>query len=214
MVNLPDFKSFNEDEFRIIDIKPCTAVYLFHASGKELSGLDPRYNKKLELYGSVHEYGLPVVFASDKPSNAHCYLPTAQYLKAREEAGISVYHRLTHGGHRILLGAQLQGYIYVVLGKDFYEVTREDLELGEWRRSVEWVSPHHVVPIERIAITRAYDWEMLPEYEYLGQDYVGEMPAEQYLALATDDVVKEAIRTCISQPFVPFVPDELKKYTV
>jgi hypothetical protein len=41
-----------------------------------------------------------------------------------------------------------------------------------------------VTPIEKIKITKPYDWEMIPEYEFLGSEYVGEMPAEQYLSLA------------------------------
>jgi hypothetical protein len=174
--------------------------------------LDPVHNAKHAAYGFIHEYGLPVVFASDKPSSAFCYEPTALYTKTRLEQGTSVYHRLTHDNHRILLGAILKGYIYVLKGSDFYEITREDFEVGEWVRSTEWISPHKVAPIEAIEITKPYDWEMLPEYEFLGLENVGEMSVEKYLSLAKDIKVKDAIKTCINKQFEPFVPDALKKY--
>lgn len=206
------FKSFNEEEFKIIYSKPCTKEFLFHSSAKRLDVLDPIFNRRLEAYGSVHEYGVPVVYASDTPSNAFCYEPTELYMKTREKEGSSVYHRLVHENHKILLGARLKGYIYVLSGKDFYEVTREDFEVGKWIRSTEWVSLHKIVPIEAIEITHPYDWEMIPEYEFLGNDYVGEMSAEKYIKLANDEKVKNAIQFCIAKPFVSFVPERLKKY--
>ncbi len=212
MNNIHPFKSFSESEFKIIDVKPCGKEFLFHSSGKKFDVLDPTYNAKHSAYNSVHEYGVPVVFASDKPSNAFCYEPTELYEKTKAEQGTSVYHRLTHGEHKILLGANLKGYIYVLKGSDFYEVTREDFEIGQWVRSIEWVSPHQVTPIEVIEITKAYDWEMIPGYEFLGLENVGEMSAEEYMTLASDNRVKEAIKECISKPFTPFVPEVLKKY--
>jgi hypothetical protein len=174
--------------------------------------LDPKCNRKLDAYGSVHEYGVPVVYASDKPSNAFCYEPTESYAKTRDEHGTSVYHRLTHENHKILLGANLKGYIYVLKGSDFFEVVREDFELGKWIRSTEWISPHEVTPIEVIEITKPYDWEMLPEYEFLGTAHVGEMSAKEYLALAKDESVKLALQDVIKNPFVPYIPESLKKY--
>lgn len=206
------FKSFSEDEFRIIDAKPCAKEFLFHSSSKKIDVLDPSFNAKHSAYGSVHEYGVPVVFAGDKPSNAFCYEPTELYKKTREEQGTSVYHRLTHENHQILLGANLHGYIYVLSGKDFYEITREDFEVGEWVRSTEWISDNSVTPIQVIKITKPYDWEMIPEYEFLGKENVGLMSAAKYLSLATDEKVKRAIEECINKPFRPFVPEELKKY--
>jgi hypothetical protein len=206
------FKSFAPDEFRIIDVKPCTKKFLFHSSGKKIKTLDPSFNSTHGAYGSMHEYGVPVVFASDEPSNAFCYEPTDLYIKTRQEVGTSVYHRLTHEDHKILLGARLKGYIYVLSGSDFYEVQREDFEIGEWRQSTEWISPNMVTPVEVIEITKPYDWEMLPEYEFLGNEYVGEMPAERYLSLAKNETVKEAIRGCVEKPFTPFIPEALKKY--
>ena len=127
----------------------------------------------------MHEYGIPVVYASDKPSNAFCYKPTEIYEKTREEKGTSVYHRLGHENHKILLGANLKGYIYVLKGSDFFEIVREDFELGKWIRSTEWLSPHEVTSIE---VTKPYDWEMPPEYEFLGTEHVGEMSAKEYIA--------------------------------
>ena len=212
MSELHSFKSAFPEEFKIINVKPCTKEFLFHSSGKKLSELDPTFNAKHSAYASSHEYGVPVVFASDKPSNAFCYEPTKLYAKTRKEQGTSVYHRLTSRGHKILLGTQLKGYIYVLSGKDFYEVTREDFELGEWVRSTEWISDHKVIPIETIEITRPYDWEMIPEYEFLGLKYVGEMTAEEYLKLTKDETVKKAIKGVIDKPFVPHIPEGLKKY--
>jgi hypothetical protein len=205
-------KSFNESEFKIIEVKPCQKEFLFHGSGKKLEKIDPKYNRKLDAYGSVHEYGIPVVFASDKPSNAFCYKPTELYAKTREKEGTSVYHRLVHENHKILLGATLEGYIYVLSGKDFYEVIREDFENRKWIRSVEWISPHEVVPVDSIKMTRPYDWEMIPDYEFLGLEYVGELSAKEYLRHAKDERVKKAIQTRIERPFVPFIPEKLKKY--
>ncbi len=206
------FTSFSESEFKIIEVKRCTKEFLFHSSGKKMEVLDPSFNKKHEAYGSVHEYGVPVVFASDTPSNAFCYEPTELYAKTIKEQGTSVYHRLSHENHKILLGTHLKGYIYVLKGSDFYEVIREDFEVGEWVRSTEWISSQKVTPIETIEITQPYDWEMIPDYEFLGSEYVGNMPAEKYLSLATEDTVKKVIEECISKPFVPFVPEALKKY--
>jgi hypothetical protein len=212
MSQFSPFKSFSETEFKIIEVKSCTKKFLFHASGKKLEKLDPVYNRKLGAYGFVHEYGVPVVYASDSPSNAFCYEPTDVYIKTREQQGTSVYHRLIHENHKILLGANMKGYIYVLPGSDFFEVTRDDFEMGKWIRSVEWISPHEVAPIEAIEITKPYDWEMIPEYEFLGIDHVGEMSAIEYLNLAKDESVKQAVKKCIDRPFSQFVPEALKKY--
>ena len=84
--------------------------------------------------------------------------------------------------------------------------------MGKWIRSIEWISPNEVKPIEAIEITKSFDWEMIPEYEFLGTEHVGEMPAVEYLALAKNDEVKKAIQVCIDKPFVSFIPDSLKKY--
>ena len=212
MIAQHPFKSFSEYEFRILEVKPCEKEYLFHSTGMDLDALDPEFNVKHSAYGSVHEYGVPVAFASDKPSNAFCYKPSDLYAKTRAEYGTSVYHRLIHGNHKILLGAHLQGYIYVLSGKDFYEVLREDFEVGAWTRSTEWISDKKVTPIEKIEIAKPYDWEMIPEYEFLGSKYVGEMSAEQYLSLAKDEDVKRAIRERIEKPFIPFIPEKLRKF--
>lgn len=207
------FKSFSEKDFRIVDVKRCTQEFLFHSSGLKLEELDPAFNSKHAAFGDEHEYGVPVVFAADKPSNAFCYEPTEEYKQAREKYGTSVYHRLTHENHKILLGCYLKGYIYVLPGSDFYEVTREDFEVGEWVRSTEWISDKKVTPVEAIEITAPYDWEMLPEYEFLGLEYVGQMPATTYLELAKDEKVREAIKACISKPFAPTIPEGLNKYS-
>ena len=212
MLDNPPFNSFAPDIFKIVEVNHCTKKFLFHSSGKKVNELDPAFNSKHGAYGAVHEYGVPVVFASNKASNAFCYEPTDVYAKIRQEAGTSVYHRLTQGTHKILLGAHLKGYIYVLSGADFYEVTREDFELGEWIRSTEWISMNKISPIEAVKITEPYDWEMVPEYEFLGAQYVGEMPAEKYISLAKGEAVKKAIRYCISKPFSPFIPEALKKY--
>lgn len=206
------FKSFSESDFKIIEARRCVKKFLFHSSGKKVSVLDPSYSTTHAAYGSVHEYGVPVVFASDKPSNAFCYEPTELYTETREQQGTSVYHRLVHKNHKILLGARLKGYMYVLPGKDFHEVIREDFEIGKWVRSMEWISPNKVTPIETIEITNPYDWEMIPEYEFLGNEYIGEMPAEKYLSYARDESVRNAVQKCIRRPFTPFIPEALKKY--
>ena len=206
------FKSFDEKEFKIIEAKPCSKKYLFHGSSKKVEVLDPKYNSKHSAYEMVHEYGVPVVFASDKPSNAFCYEPVQLYKETRESVGTSVYHRLIHGDHKILLGAVLKGCIYVLDGSDFYEVIRDDFELGQWTRSTEWISTKKVTPIDVIEISDPFDWEMLPQYEFLGKDYVGVMPAEKYLSLSKDPEVKKAILDCINKPFLSIVPVGLNKY--
>lgn len=211
IINHP-FESFAPDEFRLVEVKPCTKKFLFHSSGKKIDELDPSFNSKHGAYGAAHEYGVPVVFASDKPSNAFCYEPTELYTKTRQDLGTSVYHRLIHENHKILLGAILKGYIYVLSGDDFYEVAREDFEVGAWVRSTEWISANKVMPIEAIQITKPYDWEMIPEYEFIGTEYVGEMSVEKYLSLAGDETVKKAIQDRVGRPFTPFVPEALKKY--
>jgi len=126
MLEQHPFKSYSEDEFRILEVKQCDREFLFHSSGKEIDVLDPYFNSKREAFGNAHEYGVPVVYAMDKPSNAFCYEPTKQYEATRERVGNSVYHRLTHENHKILLGVHLKGFIYVLSGHDFYEITRED----------------------------------------------------------------------------------------
>ena len=50
---------------------------------------------------------------------------------------------------------------------------------------------------------------MLPEYEFLGKQFVGFIKVEQYLKLAKDKKVKDAILKLISKPFVPVVPEKL-----
>jgi hypothetical protein len=207
-MNTPNFIS-HDRSFRILSVKPCTEKFLFHGSAKKLDIIDPAYNRSIS---TEHEYGIPVIFASKEPSNAFCYKPTIFYKELRDSRGISVYHRLFSQNHKILLGAELYGYIYVVSGKDFYEITREDFEVGEWVVSIEYISIVPVTPIESITIEKPYDWEMIPDYEFLGEAYVGEMSAEKYLSLATDPVVKEAIRQCIAKPFVSTIPDALQKY--
>ncbi len=81
-------------------------------------------------------------------------------------------------------------------------------------RSTEWISDKKVTPVEQIEISKPYDWEMLPEYEFLGLEYIGEMEAERYISLASNEEVKKAIRGCISKPFTPFIPEQLKRFLV
>ena len=204
-------KSYSEEEFKISSVVQCQKEFLFHSSGKKLESLNPQHNRVLGAYG-VHEYGIPVIYASDKPSNAFCYESTELYQQTKEKYGTSVYHRLINGNHKILLGAKLKGYIYVLSGKDFYEVTREDFEIGKWIKSTEWITDKEVKPVDVIEIIEPYDWEMIPEYEFLGDEYVGELSAEEYLAFAQDDKVKEAIREVIEKDFTPVVPVGLKRY--
>jgi hypothetical protein len=211
MIDHP-FVSIDENVFRIIDVKKCTKKYLFHSSGEYFDVLDPKYNSIHTALGGKFEYGLPVVFASNEPSNAFCYRPTSKYLETKERAGTSVYHRLTKDNHRILLGSKLKGFIYVLDGADFYEVLREDFEVGKWVRSTEWISEKQIKPIDIIEVTEPYDWEMVPEYEFLGLEYVGEMSVDKYISHATDPNVIKVLGQITSKEFVPTIPDGLEKY--
>lgn len=209
MLNL---KSYDHKNFKILSIKKCEHKFLFHSSGKNLTYLDPKFNLKKKAFGNVHEYGIPVVFAGDKPSAAFCYTMTTKYSREKAKVGDSVYHRLFYKDHKILLGAKIGGYIYVLKGSNFYEVRRKDFENGKWEISTEWISPNIIRPIEKIKISKPFDWEMLPEYEFLGKRFVGFIKAEQYLKLAKDKKVTDAILKLISKPFVPTIPVKLKKY--
>jgi hypothetical protein len=210
--NFPSFKSYDTSEMKIVSIKPATQKYLFSGSGSLIKTFDPKYNSKLASYGNVYEFGLPVVFATNEPSNAFCYKPTEKYKKTRKEHGKSVYHRLTHKNIKILLGANLHGFIHVIPGDDFYEVVRDDFEVGKWTRSTEWISINKIKPIDVIPITKPYDWIMIPEYEFIGYKYVGQMTAKKYLSIATDDTTKNAIQNIINKPFTPYINPKLKKY--
>jgi len=212
MENKHPFISFAPDVFRILKVTPCGKEFLFHSSAKDLTHIDPQFNTTHSAYNSKYEYGIPVVYASDKPSNAFCYEPTELYIKTKQSVGTSVYHRLIHKHHQILLGAKLRGYIYVLSGKDFYEITREDFEAGEWVQSIEWISTEKIFPVDKIKIVEPYDWEMIPEYEFLGIDHVGTISVEKYLSLAKDEVVKSAILEYIHKPFKSVIPEGLKKY--
>ena len=209
MLNL---KSYDQKNFKILSVKKCRHRFLFHSTGKNLKHLDPKYNTKKKAFGDVHEYGVPVVFAAEKPNAAFCYTMTKKYSHTKSEIGDSAYHRLFYKDHKILLGAKIGGYIYVLKGSDFYEVKRKDFENGKWETSREWISPDKVYPIEKIRISKPFDWVMLPEYEFLGKQFVGFIKVEQYLKLAKDKKVKDAILKLISKPFVPVVPEKLKKY--
>ncbi len=211
-LNIPNLKSYSEKDFKILSVKKCTNKFLFHSSGKKFKYLDPKYNSKKNAFGGVHEYSLPVVFATEKPSAAFCYTMTKKYSDTKKRVGNSAYHRLYYKDHNLLLGTKIGGYIHVLRGEDFYEIKRKDFENGKWETSTEWISDKKVKSIESIKVIKPFDWEMIPKYEFLGSQYVGLMKVQEYLKLAKDEKVKNIIVKTVSKPFIKTIPEKLKKY--
>ncbi len=197
-------------ELKIISAKPCKLGYVFHGSGKKLKFLDPSFNSQIGKGG--HELGVPIVYASSKPSDAFCYTPIKAYRNQRRKSGKSVYYRLLSGKRKILLGAKFGGYIYVCKGSDFYEIIRMDFENGKWIRSTEWVSYKKVEPIETVKISKPFEWECIPTYEFIGYDKVGNLNVKEYLKYAKKTEVIEKIKSKLKEKFIPKMPKELKKY--
>ena len=183
----------NDPNMRIISQGPVTdRDFLYHASGKKFDSLDPSYNSK-KSFG--HEYNAPVVFAGDSPSSAFAANPTAEYQAVKDKIKNSVYHRLIdeQTGRKALLGHTPGGYLYKLPASAFTKIDREDNELGKWNKSTEYVSH---MPVKPISVTpmQSTDVDAIPEYEYLGEDFVGEMPAQHYLNHAKDPKVIAAVK--------------------
>ena len=183
----------NDPNMRILSQGPVTdRDFLYHASGKKFDSLDPSYNSK-KSFG--HEYNAPVVFAGDSPSSAFAANPTAEYQAVKDKIKNSVYHRLIdeQTGRKALLGHTPGGYLYKLPASAFKKIDREDNELGKLNKSTEYVSH---LPVKPISVTpmQSTDVDAIPEYEYLGEDFVGEMPAQHYLNHAKDPKVIAAVK--------------------
>ena len=183
----------NDPNMRILSQGPVTdRDFLYHASGKKFDSLDPSYNSK-KSFG--HEYNVPVVFAGDSPSSAFAANPTAEYQAVKDKIKNSVYHRLIdeQTGRKALLGHTPGGYLYKLPASAFKKIDREDNELGKLNKSTEYVSH---MPVKPISVTpmQSTDVDAIPEYEYLGEDFVGEMPAQHYLNHAKDPKVIAAVK--------------------
>lgn len=187
----------NDPAMRILSQSPVTDKdFLYHASGKKFDALDPKYNSK-RSYG--HEYTEPVVFAGDAPSSAFASNPTAEYQAVKDKMKDSVYHRLIDEltGRKALLGHTPGGYLYKLPASAFTRIDREDNELGKWNKSTEYVSHRPVKPIS-VTPMQSTDVDAIPEYEYLGKDFVGEMPAQHYLKHAKNPKVIAAIQAWLA----------------
>ena len=187
----------NDPDMRILSQGPVTDKdFLYHASGKKFDTLDPKYNSK-RSYG--HEYTEPVVFAGDAPSSAFAANPTAEYQSVKDKMKDSVYHRLIDEltGRKALLGHTPGGYLYKLPASAFTRIDREDNELGKWDKSTEYVSHLPVKPVSVTSIQNT-DVDALPEYEYLGKDFVGEMPAQHYLKHAKNPEVIAAVKAWLA----------------
>ena len=171
--------------------------YLYHGSGQKLDNLDPKFNSK-KHYG--YEYGVPVVFATDKPSSAFTATPTPEYLALKNKINDSIYHRLIDPatGRKLLLGHNPTGYMHVLPASSFKYITREDKELGQYITSNEYVSEQPVKPLRSYKM-RKRDVDAIPEYEFLGEDNVGEMNVQDYLTKAKDPKVILAIQNWLNK---------------
>ena len=187
----------NDPDMRILSQSPVLDKdFLYHASGKKFDVLDPKYNSK-RSYG--HEYTEPVVFAGDAPSSAFASNPTAEYQAVKDKMKDSVYHRLIDEltGRKALLGHTPGGYLYKLPASAFTRIDREDNELGKWNKSTEYVSHRPVKPVS-VTPMQSTDVDAIPEYEYLGKDFVAEMPAQHYLKHAKNPKVIAAIQTWLA----------------
>lgn len=198
-------------ELEIISVKKCILPYVFHGTNKNLKTLDPSHNTKIGLKG--HELGVPVVYASKLASDAFCYTPIESYKKQRKKLKKSAYYRITYKNRKFLLGANFGGYIYVCKGSDFYEIKRKDFENNKWVISTEWITDKKVKPLVKIKISKPFEWECIPAYEFIGYHKVGELPASEYLRYVKDEKIKEKIKKYLKTKFNPVFPKKLKKYT-
>ncbi|MFO0743532.1 MAG: hypothetical protein U0469_00550 [Candidatus Paceibacterota bacterium] len=200
-----------DTDIRILSLKPAKQKYLFHASPKRFSILDPQKNKNTYGEGG-YEFGSPVVFARAKPTDDFCKVYSKDYLKVRKNISGRIYHNLIYKGRTLHLGSKHYGYIYVLEGFDFFEMTYEILQLGKWNKYKEWISFFPVRPIERIKIKKPFEWDKIQEYEFVGKKYVGKLPAKKYLKLVKENKVKKAVSAWIKNETKKSLPVELKKY--
>ncbi len=200
-----------DTDVQIISIKPAKQKYLFHASPKKFTILDPQKNKNVYGEGG-YEFGSPVIFARAKPTDDFCKLYSSDYLKARKSIPGRIYHNVTYKGRTLHLGSKHHGYIYILEGFNFFEMTYKIFQLGKWNRYKEWISFFPVKPIEIIKIEKPFEWDKIKEYEFVGKEYVGKIAAKQYLKLVKDSKVKKAVINWIKNDTKKLIPIELKRY--
>lgn len=200
-----------DKDIRIVSLKPAKQKYLFHASPKSFSILDPQKNKNTYNKGG-YEFGTPVVFARAKPTDDFCKLYSSDYIKVRKNISGRIYHNLTYKGRNLHLGSRHYGYIYVIGGKNFFEITFEIFQLGKWNKYKEWVSFFPVKPIEKIKIERPFEWDKIKEYEFVGKEFVGNLAANKYLKLVKNNKVKIAVINWMENNSKKSIPIKLKKY--
>lgn len=191
---------------RIISKKKCKRKFLYHSSSKSFKVLDPKYCNKLN---GKYEYGKPTTHAFAKITNEYCFEPIGDYKKMLDSGVCWAHHKIKLKNRILFLGTKLKGYIYVLNGKDFYEIIRQDFMNGKWRTAKEYVSFKKIRPIKKIKIKAPIDVENIPEYEYLGEKYVGFISPKKYLKLAKDRKVKEAIKKAMKRKFTPWISNEL-----
>lgn len=196
-------------KFKILSHKLCTKKYLFHTSSENLKELDPKFCQKVN---GIYEYNKPTIHAFDYVTNEYCFKPVGNYKKVLDSGIFWAHHKLKLKDRILFLGTRLKGYIYVLDGSKFYEVIRKDFECGKWRKSTEWVCYQKIKPLKKIKILGPIDVENIPEYEFLGLEYVGLMKPEKYLKLVKDPKIKLVIGREINKDFKPWSSSELKKY--
>jgi len=195
--------------FKIINKKKCKKKFLFHSSSKNLKEINPEYCKKVN---KKYEYGKPTIHAYNKITNEYCFEPVGEYKKVLD-SGISwAHHKLKIKNRVLFLGTRLKGYIYILDGAQFYEILRKDFECGKWKTSKEYICFKKLNPIKKFKVLGPIDVENIPEYEFLGQQYVGLMEPEKYLKLVKNLKVKLAIKKKIKERFKPWKSIELEKF--
>jgi hypothetical protein len=182
----------NDPDMEILDVAHPKAKVLYHGSGKKLDELDPAFNTKKDF---GYEYGKPVAFAGESPSTAFTASPTEEYQALKEKLKQSIYHRLIDPatGAKLLLGHHQGGFIHEFDPADFVKVKRRDKEGGKHVESEEYVTTKKVKP-KKVYAPTTFDVDSIPEYEYLGQEHVGEMTVDAYLAKARDKKVIAAVQ--------------------
>jgi len=193
---------------KIISKKKCRKKFLFHSSSRDLKILDPIHCKTVN---GEYEYGRPTIHAFDHITNEYCMEPVGEYKKVLDSGVDWAHHKLKLKDRVIFLGTKLKGYIYVVDGKDFYEIIRKDFARGKWKTAKEYVCFKKIKPIKKIKIKKPIDVEHIKEYEYLGRENIGKISPRKYLELAKNNKVKIAIKKAIGRKFTSHVTKELKK---
>jgi hypothetical protein len=160
-----------------------------------------------------YEYKKPTIHATDKITNEYCCVLVGEHKKVLK-SGISwAHHKLKLKNRILYLGTKLKGYIYVLDGRQFYEIKRKDFLNGKWETFKEYISYKPLKPIKRIKITKPINVENIPEYEYLGEDYVGLMTPKRYLKVVKNKKVANAIKIAMKRKFKPYIPKELKFFS-